>query len=102
MGSAGNMPIDIEAAPATGAAARGPLWLAALVLVAGLASTAAGSVLLYDAALQRDRQRLEEEATAKARQLELAIELSLESLHAVRALFDAHLPLDAERFERFV
>ena len=102
MGFAGNMPIDIGAAPATRAAARGPLWLAALVLAAGLASTAAGSVLLYDAALQRDRQRLEEEATAKARQLELAIELSLESLHAVRALFDANLPLDAERFEGFV
>lgn len=88
-------------APAAGPAPRGPFWLALLVFLLGLLSSAGGSLLLYDAARQRERQGLEDEASAKVRQLELAIELALESLNAVRALFQSGLPMDAAGFERF-
>ncbi len=81
--------------------ARGPLLRAAAVFVVGLLLTLAGSLMLYDAALQRERRGLEDEASARARQLELSIELALESLHALRALFEAGLPVAAEGFERF-
>lgn len=80
---------------------RGPFGLALLVFLLGLLLTAGGSILLYDAARQRERQALDDEASAQVRQLELAIELALESLNAVRALFMSGLPLDDARFEAF-
>lgn len=93
--------MDIDPAVLRPPATRGPLWLAISVFALGIACTAAGSVLLYDAAIQHDRQRFEDEASSRARQLDLAIELALKSLDAVRALLDSNVSLDAAQFDRF-
>ncbi|WP_182666025.1 CHASE domain-containing protein [Aquariibacter albus] len=82
-------------------AARGPLLRAAGVFLVGLLLTAAGSLMLYDAARQRERRTLEDEAGARVRHVELSIELALESLQALRALFEASLPVTADGFDRF-
>lgn len=95
----GNISKDIEA---DATRARRPLLVALCVLVAGLWLTAQASRLLLDVSAERGRAELDARASALARELSLAIDLSLESLYSVRAYIQATDEPERERFARFV
>jgi signal transduction histidine kinase/CheY-like chemotaxis protein len=98
-----NMSMDIDGASATPlAGGRWPVLLAIVVLIAGLALTWLASRVLFDAEGERGRARLEEQASSTARQLQLAIDLSLASLHSARTYVEAGGPVEFAGFSRFV
>jgi signal transduction histidine kinase/CheY-like chemotaxis protein len=95
------MPSDI-AADTNPQASGSPLLAAGVVLLLGLALSALGTRALALDRAERERLHLAQQAATQVRQLELALQLALESLTSVKAFHDAGGALDERQFERFV